>query len=254
MRAADKNGALPGDIVWIEETGGALARRARIVERIGPMSDPRTVSLISIAANDIPVDFPEAALEEAEKAKAAPMGHRLDLRERAAGHDRRRGCARLRRCGVRRARRRPSRRLAHPRRHRRRRLVRAPRPAARPRRLPPRHLGLLPRPGRADAAGGSSANHWCSLVPREDRPVLVAEMWIDAEGHLKRHKFHRAMMRSAARLTYNRVQTRHGRHARRRDRTADGQGRAPALRRLPRLCWRRARSAARSTSICRSGR
>ena len=26
------------------------------------------------------------------------------------------------------------------------------------------------------------SNHWCSLVPREDRPVLVAEMWIDAEG------------------------------------------------------------------------
>ena len=36
--------------------------------------------------------------------------------------------------------------------------------------------------------------------------MLVAEMWIDDEGHLKRHRFHRAMMRSAARLTYNRVQ------------------------------------------------
>ena len=50
------------------------------------------------------------------------------------------------------------------------------------------------------------SNGWCSLVPREDRPVLVAEMWIDAEGHLKKHRFHRAMMRSAARLTYTRVQ------------------------------------------------
>jgi ribonuclease R len=50
------------------------------------------------------------------------------------------------------------------------------------------------------------SNHWCSLVPRQDRPVLVAEMSIDAEGHLKRHRFHRAMMRSAARLTYTRVQ------------------------------------------------
>ena len=47
------------------------------------------------------------------------------------------------------------------------------------------------------------SNDWCSLVPREDRPVLVAEMWIDADGHLKQHRFHRAMMRSAARLTYN---------------------------------------------------
>ncbi|MCW5572906.1 MAG: VacB/RNase II family 3'-5' exoribonuclease, partial [Steroidobacteraceae bacterium] len=50
------------------------------------------------------------------------------------------------------------------------------------------------------------SNGWCSLVPHEDRPVLVAEMWIDAEGHLKKHRFHRAMIRSAARLTYNRVQ------------------------------------------------
>jgi ribonuclease R len=31
-------------------------------------------------------------------------------------------------------------------------------------------------------------------------------MTIDAEGNLKRHRFHRAMMRSAARLTYTRVQ------------------------------------------------
>ena len=61
VRPADKNGAVPGDIVWIEATGGALSRRARVIERIGPMSDPRTVSLISIAANDIPVEFPEAA-------------------------------------------------------------------------------------------------------------------------------------------------------------------------------------------------
>jgi ribonuclease R len=44
-------------------------------------------------------------------------------------------------------------------------------------------------------------------VPHQDRPVLVAEMWIDGEGHLKRHRFHRAMMRSAARLTYTRVQS-----------------------------------------------
>jgi ribonuclease R len=50
------------------------------------------------------------------------------------------------------------------------------------------------------------SNHWCSLVPRQDRPVLVAEMWIDGDGHLKRHRFHRAMMRSAARLTYTRIQ------------------------------------------------
>ncbi|HWH82222.1 MAG TPA: ribonuclease R [Burkholderiaceae bacterium] len=81
IRPADKNGALPGDIVWVEPAGGALARRASVIERVGPMSDPRTVSLISIAANDIPVEFPPAALEEAERARAAPLGQRLDLRD-----------------------------------------------------------------------------------------------------------------------------------------------------------------------------
>jgi len=63
IRSADKNGARPGDIVWVEATGSELSRRARVLERIGPMSDPRTVSLISIAANDIPVEFPPAAAE-----------------------------------------------------------------------------------------------------------------------------------------------------------------------------------------------
>lgn len=205
VRPTDKNGALAGDIVWIEEIGGALARRARIVERIGPMSDPRTVSLISIAANDIPIEFPEAAIEEADKAKAAPMGHRLDLRDvplvTIDGEDARDfddavfaepdpGHAGGWRILVAIA------DVAW--------YVRHDRPLDRAayRRgtsvyFPDRVVPMLPE---------QLSNHWCSLVPHEDRPVLVAEMWIDGEGHLKRHKFHRAMMRSAARLTYNRVQ------------------------------------------------
>ncbi len=205
VRPSDRNGALPGDIVWIEEIGGALARRARVVERIGPMSDPRTVSLISIAANDIPIDFPEAAIEEADKAKAAPMGHRLDLRDvplvTIDGEDARDfddavfaepdpGHAGGWRILVAIA------DVAW--------YVRHDRPLDRAayRRgtsvyFPDRVVPMLPE---------QLSNHWCSLVPHEDRPVLVAEMWIDGEGHLKRHKFHRAMMRSAARLTYNRVQ------------------------------------------------
>ena len=205
VRPADRNGALPGDIVWIEEAGGALARRAKVVERIGPMSDPRTVSLISIAANDIPVDFPEAALEEAEKAKAAPMGQRLDLRDTPLvtidGED-----ARDYDDAVFAE---PD--PAHPGGWR---LivaiadvawyVRHDRPLDRAayRRgtsvyFPDRVVPMLPE---------QLSNHWCSLVPKEDRPVLAAEMWIDAEGHLKKHRFHRAIIRSAARLTYNRVQ------------------------------------------------
>ncbi len=163
IRPADKNGAEPGDIVWVEPAGGALARRASVIERVGPMSDPRTVSLISIAANDIPVEFPPAAFEEAERARAAPLGQRLDLRDTP--------------------------------------LVTIDGEDARD-----FDDAVFAEPD-PDHPGG-----WRILVAIADvawyvrRPVLVAEMWIDAGGHLKRHRFHRAMIRSAARLTYTRVQ------------------------------------------------
>lgn len=207
VRPADRNGALPGDIVWIEETGAALSRRARVLERIGPMSDPRTVSLISIAANDIPVDFPQAALDEAERARAAPLGERLDLRRLPLvtidGEDARDFDDAV---------------FAEPDDHAANEggwrlivaiadvawYVRPDRPLDRAayRRgtsvyFPDRVVPMLPE---------ALSNHWCSLLPREDRPVLAAEMWIDAAGHLKRHRFHRAMIRSAARLTYTRLQ------------------------------------------------
>ena len=231
IRPADKNGAEPGDIVWVEPAGGALARRASVIERVGPMSDPRTVSLISIAANDIPVEFPPAALEEAERARAAPLGQRLDLRDTPLvtidGEDARdfddavfaepdpdhpggwRILVAIADVAW---------------------YVRHDKPLDRAayRRgtsvyFPDRVVPMLPE---------ALSNHWCSLVPQQDRPVLVAEMWIDAEGHLKRHRFHRAMIRSAARLTYTRVQ-------RAQDGTPDaeiaplmGRRRPAALRRL----------------------
>ena len=50
------------------------------------------------------------------------------------------------------------------------------------------------------------SNGWCSLVPNEDRPCLAAHLRIDADGNLLSHRFERAMMRSAARLTYTQVQ------------------------------------------------
>ena len=195
------------------------------------MSDPRTVSLIAIAANDIPVEFPKAALDEAERAKAAPLGHRLDLRERAAGHHRRRGCARLRRRGVRRARPGPSRRLAPAGRHRRRRLVRAPRQAARPRRLPPRHLGLFPRSRRADAARGAFQPLVLAGAARGSagaggRDVDRRRGSPQAPPLPSRHD----ALGGAAHLHARAA--RHRRHTRRRDRAPDGDGDPPALRRL----------------------
>lgn len=63
--------------------------------------------------------------------------------------------------------------------------------------LPDRVLPMLPE---------RLSNDLCSLRPREDRPVLGVEMEIDASGKLVRHRFHRAVIHSAARLTYEQVQ------------------------------------------------
>ena len=66
--------------------------------------------------------------------------------------------------------------------------------------LPDRVVPMLPE---------RLSNDLCSLRPDEDRPVLAAHLWIDAHGNLRRHRFTRAMIRSAARLTYEEAQAIH---------------------------------------------
>jgi hypothetical protein len=152
VRPADKNGAEPGDIVWIEEAGSELSRRAKVIERIGPMSDPRTISLISIATKRHPGRVPRGRGARGRARQGAPIGDRLDLRQvplvTIDGEDARDfddasmpsattpipGGWRLLVAIADVA------------------LVRPARQATRPRRLPPRHFGLLPRPGRSNAA------------------------------------------------------------------------------------------------------
>ena len=63
--------------------------------------------------------------------------------------------------------------------------------------FPDRVLPMLPE---------ALSNGWCSLVPHEDRGCLVADMRIDGEGRLTHRRFRRGIMRSAARLTYERVE------------------------------------------------
>ncbi len=91
-----------------------------------------------------------------------------------------------------------------------------------------------------------------SLRPHEDRPALAVRLVLDAEGHKKRHSFHRVMMRSAAKTQLRSGPGGHGRCA----------GRDDAARCCSR-CWSRsgpptasppgrATSARRSTSTCPS--
>ncbi len=49
------------------------------------------------------------------------------------------------------------------------------------------------------------SNGWCSLNPDEDRGALVCEIWVDKQGHMHQYKFHRALICSQARLTYKQV-------------------------------------------------
>jgi ribonuclease R len=50
------------------------------------------------------------------------------------------------------------------------------------------------------------SNDLCSLRPREDRPALAVRMVLGADGRKRSHQFHRVMMRSAAKLSYEQAQ------------------------------------------------
>ena len=205
----DDGGAKPGEIVVVEtEPARRLGTpRARVVERVGKAGEASSISLISIAEHRIPMEFSAAALSEAKACGPADLGKRNDLRPfplvtidgadardfddavfaepdtntrnvggwrlivaiADVGHYVRSGSA----------------------------LDRAARERGNSVYFPDRVVPMLPE---------ELSNGWCSLKPREDRPCLAVEIIIDAEGDKLRHRFVRALMRSAARLTYEQVQ------------------------------------------------
>lgn len=206
---SDALDAQSGELVLADVLPGRRLgpRQARIVERLGAMGDIRSISLVSILDHDIPSVFSAAALREAEACGPAPLAGRTDLRRiplvTIDGADARDFDDAV-----------------------------WAEPDTDPKNPGGWHLlvaiadvAWYVRPGSAldDAAyeRGNSvyfpdrvvpmlpealSNGWCSLKPGEDRPVLAAHLWVDAEGNLRRHKFVRGLMRSAARLTYDQVQ------------------------------------------------
>lgn len=210
--AADIGPAKAGDLVTAEllpRRGNRYgAKQVRVVERLGNRADPKAFSLIALHANDIPYVFPETAVRQAEAARpVTALGDRVDLRTLPLvtidGEDARDFDDAV---------------FAEP--------------DADPQNPGGWHLivaiadvAWYVRPGdaldRAAKERGNSvyfpdrvvpmlpeqlSNDLCSLRPDGDRPCMVAEMWIDAEGRKTRHRFFRALMRSAARLTYTQVQ------------------------------------------------
>ncbi|MBK8906398.1 MAG: ribonuclease R [Rhodospirillales bacterium] len=205
----EDGGAEPGELVWAEVRHGRAfgPRHARIVERIGAAQGARSISLITIHDHDIPVSFAPEALAEAEVAGPAPLVNREDLRAvplvtidgadardfddavwaEADGDAENPGgwhlivaiadVAWYVRPGS--------------------ALDKAAYPRGNSVYFPDRVVPMLPE---------ALSNGWCSLVPGEDRPCLAAHLWLDRDGNVLRHRFTRAMMRSAARLTYSQVQ------------------------------------------------
>jgi ribonuclease R len=205
----DTGGADDGELVVAAELGARRLGlpRAHVVERLGAPSDPGAVSLLAIASFDIPTDFPDTAIAEAETAPpVSPVG-RTDLRDLPLitidGSDARDFDDAV-----------------------------WAEPDSDPANSGGWHLVVAiadvawyVRPGsaldrEAERRGNSVyfpdrvvpmlpealSNELCSLKPGVDRACLAVDLRIDVAGRKRRHRFLRGVMRSAARLTYEEIQ------------------------------------------------
>lgn len=205
----DRGGAQANELVMAEPLSGRASGlpRARVVERLGSMSEPKAVSLIAIHAHGIPTEFPKAALDEAQNAKPVDPRGRTDLRkyplvtidpEDARDHDdavwagpdddpaNSGGHIVIVAIAD----------VAHYVTHNSA-LDREAYKRGNSAYFPDRVVPMLPERLSADL---------CSLIENEDRPCLAVRMIFDKNGNKKRHEFLRGIMRSAASLTYAQAQ------------------------------------------------
>jgi ribonuclease R len=209
VQKGDDKDAKDGDLVRFElaRTGRFTTPRAKVVEALGNPEDQRKVSLIAVHAHGIPDDFPESVIEETRDLKPPQLDGRTDLRGiplltidpvDARDHD----------DAV----------FAEP----------DPDP-----KNPGGHIVIVAiadvahfvRPGtrldrEAQIRGNSVyfpdrvvpmlpekiSNDLCSLREGEDRACLAVRMIYDKHGDKRSHTFLRALMRSAAKLSYQQAQ------------------------------------------------
>ncbi|MFZ5619337.1 MAG: ribonuclease R family protein, partial [Pseudomonadota bacterium] len=202
-------GAKEGDLVWVEaspQRGGGLGR-ARVRDIAGHVEDRNAFSLIALAGHDVPIDLPADVVAEAERAKPPGLEDRTDLRrlplltidpEDAKDHDDAVFAA-------------PDDDSSNPGGYKivvaiadvgwfvrsGSRLDKEAQRRGNSVYLPDRVVPMLPE---------RLSNDLCSLKENVDRPCIAVEMIIDAEGRKRRHRFMRAMMRSAAKLSYAEAQ------------------------------------------------
>ncbi len=214
---ADPTGqAKEGDLVSVTLVGSGRygPTRARIIEVIGSMKSEKAVSMIAIHAHNIPHVFPRAVLDETEAARPVTMDHREDWRAlplvtidppdakdhddavhaepdddttNPGGHVVTVAIADVswyvRPCSA---------------------LDREAEKRANSVYFPDRVVPMLPE---------RISNDLCSLREAEDRPALAVRMVFSADGRKLKHRFHRVMMRSAAKLSYAEAQRAFGGNA-----------------------------------------
>nr|WP_247750153.1 ribonuclease R [Rhizobium sp. 16-449-1b] len=205
----DKGDAKDGDLVEVE-----VARlrsfglpRAKVLSIVGSVASEKAISMIAIHAHGIPYIFPPAVVAEADDAKPATMSHREDWRDvplitidpaDAKDHDD---------------------------------AVYAEHDPS-----PDNEGGVIVTVAIADVSyyvrpnspldrealkRGNSvyfpdrvvpmlperiSNDLCSLREAQDRPALAVRMTFSKEGRKAGHTFHRVMMKSAAKLSYQQAQ------------------------------------------------
>jgi ribonuclease R len=202
--------AQDGELVAVEVAGsrsGFGLTTARVKERLGSLKSERAVSMVAIAAHNIPNVFPPAVIKDAEAARAAQLAGREDWRDvalltidpedakdhddavhaeadtdpaNAGGHVLRIAIADV----------------AH--------YVRPGSALDREALLrgnsvyfPDRVVPMLPE---------RISNDLCSLRPNEARAALAVRIVIGTDGRKRSHTFHRVLMRSAAKLSYQQAQ------------------------------------------------
>ena len=205
----DTGGAKPNELVLAEPLSGRASGlpRAKIIECLGSMDAPKTVSLIAIHAHGIPTEFPQDTLAEAAAAKPVDARGRTDLRniplltidpEDARDHDDAVWAG-------------PDDDAKNPGGHIAivaiadvahyvtpgSALDREAYNRGNSAYFPDRVVPMLPEALSTDL---------CSLREGEDRACLAVRMVFDANGRKRTHEFVRAIMRSAASLTYAQAQ------------------------------------------------
>ncbi len=206
---SDLLGAEDGDLVTVQITrvGKYGLAKAKITKRIGSMNSEMAVSEIALHTHGIPHNFPAAVVSEAESAKQVTMAGREDWRdlplvtidppdakdhddavhavadddpENEGGHVVTVAIADVAAYVT------PGSALDREAHIRGNSVY-----------FPDRVIPMLPE---------RISNDLCSLREKEDRPAIAVRMIFDRHGRKLSHTFHRVMMRSAAKLSYQQAQ------------------------------------------------